>query len=219
MSWTSPHTASGGQPAPGPYVGPPYAGQPVPPRWPPAQPRKTRTGLIVLLIALPLALVIAVSAALISTLDGDKQLSDAEGRVTVTVPRTWSDDTAEDAGERVEHGKQDEYNYTIPDLETGGFVGSLEVYVEDQAAARANAHTAAVNEQCELMGCISRGRPNRVEVGGRPGTEQVLEHPEDESTIVLTVESENLVVTLLGAALEEDRDAVVAIMRSVVVNR
>ena len=208
MSWTPPHPVSGGQPAPGPFVGQPYA-VPLAPPPPPVRPRRTRTGLIVLLVALPLALIVAVSAALISTVTKDKPLSDAQGRVTLTVPGTWSNDTTDDAGQRVEHGKYEEDNYTVPDLEAGGLTGSVLVFIDDRAATpAAEVHKATLSEECELAGCNSRGQPARVEVHGRRGTEQILGHPDNESTVVLTLESDAFVVTLIGSSLEEDQAVV-----------
>ena len=186
----------------------------------PFGPERPRTGLIVLLVALPLALIVAVSAALISTVTKDKPLSDAQGRVTLTVPGTWSNDTTDDAGQRVEHGKYEEDNYTVPDLEAGGLTGSVQVFVADRATSTAaEAHEATLSEECELAGCISRGQPARVEVNGRAGTEQILRQPEDDATVVLTLESDAFVVTLVGHSLEEDRGTVREIMRSVTISR
>lgn len=173
-----------------------------------------------LLIALPLALVIGASAALVSTLKMDKQLSDTQGRVTITVPGTWSNDTSEDAGQRVEQGKHGEDSYTVPDLETGGLTGSVVVFIDDRAAMSvAEAHGATVDEECETAGCISRSQPARVQVSGHPGTEQILRHPDDDSTAILTLESEAFVVTLLGLSIEEDRAAIQEIMRTVTISR
>lgn len=173
-----------------------------------------------LLIAVPLALIIAATGALVSTLRTDKQLSDTQGRVTITVPGTWSNDTSDDAGQRVEQGRKGEDSYTIPDFEAGGLSGSVLVFIDDRAATTASkAHEATVAEECELAGCISRGQPARVEVNGRRGTEEILRHPEEDSTVVLTLESAAFVVTLLGYSIKEDRPAIQQIMRTVAISR
>lgn len=173
-----------------------------------------------LLIVLPLVLIIGASAALVTTLKTDKQLSDTQGRVTLTVPGTWTNDTTRDAGQRVEQGKRGEDSYTVPDLETGGLTGSVVVFIDDRATTPVSkAHDAAVDEECEVTGCTSRGQPTHIEVNGRPGTEQILRHPEEDSTVVLTLESEAFVVTVLGLSIEEDRPAIQEIMRTVAISR
>ena len=205
---------------PGPYVGQPYPAYFAPPAAPPpAPPKKSRPGLVILLVAIPLALIIAAGAALVSNLSRDKQLSDTERRVTITVPGTWSNDTTDDAGQRVEQGKRGEESFTVPHLETSG-TGSVLVFIDDPASSTAEAaHKATVDEECELNGCISRGQAARVEVSGRPGTEQILRQLDQQSTVVLTLQTDTLIVTLLGYTADEDREAVQKVMRSVVIAR
>lgn len=217
VTWTAPHPPPGGGPRPAtPGHGfPPPA---FPPAYaPPAAPRKRRTGLIVLLVGLALALVAGLTVAAVATLSGTKPLSDRQGRVTLTVPRTWSNDAGEDAGEYVDQGEE---SYTVPDIETGGMIGDFAVFIEPRRGAPlSEAHVATIEEECEMMGCISRGRPTAAEVNGLRGLEQVLRHPEGEFTAVLTVEAEALVVTVLGYGIEEDQAKVIHLMRTVVVNR
>jgi hypothetical protein len=149
-------------------------------------------------------------------LNNEKELSDRAGRVAITVPRTWSSTDDPDAGQQVEQGFD---SYTIPDLDVYGFTGAVAVFVEKRAdTSAAEAHEIAVDAECEVMGCISRGTPTKITVSGRTGTEQVLQHPEDGFTRVLTVAADALVITVLGRSTGPS-DTVTEVVRSVVIHR
>ena len=170
-----------------------------------------------LLVALPLALLIAVGGVVGNVLGGTKQISDGQQRVSLTVPLTWTNDAGPDAGQRVEQGED---SYTIPDIETGGLWLDVAVFIEPRTGrplSQTLAETA--DEECEFAGCVGRDSPVATEVNGRRGWQQILRHPEGDSTVVLAIESETLVVTLLGFAIDEDQEKVAALLRTVVVNR
>lgn len=171
---------------------------------------------LVLLIVLPLLVVAGAGYAGFLVLNGEKELSDNANRVTITVPRTWSTYDDPDAGRRVDHGSE---SYTVPDLVTDGFSGYVEVYVKQRPeASAAPAHHALIDEECELLGCISRGTPTEITVNGRTGIEQVLQHPEDEFSRVLTLTSDTLVVTVLGQSVGPSQ-TVTDVMHSLVIHR
>ena len=178
--------------------------------------RRMKTLPLILLIVLPLLVVAGAGFAGFTVLSGTKEVSDDANRVTITVPRTWSTTVDPDAGQRVEHGAD---GYTIPDLETEGFSGFVELYIKQRPAAAASAaHQALIDEECVAVGCISRGTPTEITVDGRIGTEQVLQHPDDEFTRILTVASNQIVVTVLGKSIGPS-DTVTEVVRSVVIRR
>lgn len=167
---------------------------------PPAQPRVRRRGLLLPAI---LALALALGSALGATRVPVKQLSDREDRVIISVPRTWSDDTRPDAGRWVDQGAGPR---RVPDLATSPALALPEQYVtvtvEPRDRELAQRHAAEVDPRCGWAACLDRGQPVAVEVNGRPGLEQVLSHAGAEWTVLLTLESENYLVTAAGHAGE-----------------
>ena len=151
------------------------------------------------LFALSLALTAAVAATIVVT--GDRQVSDVAGRVTVTVPRTWSDQTGPDAGEWVGAG---EHRWRVRDLKAGNFVAerSVGVRVDPREQGLTERHLAEVDAFCYTRACVDRGQPVTVEVNGRPGLEQLLSHAGAEWTVLLTLESDRYLVTVDGRAGE-----------------
>jgi hypothetical protein len=93
------------------------------------------------------------------------------------------------------------------------------VYISERSATTGAAAQRRVdNETCEDFGCIDVGVPQPVTVGRRAGSEQLLRHPEQDFTAILTVESESLVVTVVGESFEET-EPIVAIMHTLVLRR
>lgn len=167
---------------------------------PPAQPRVRRRGLLLPAI-LALALALALGAALGAARVPVTQLSDREDRVIISVPRTWIDDTALDAGQWIDQGAGLRRE---PDLKTSPVVAEkfVSVSVEPRDRELAQRHAAEVDTRCGWAACLDRGQPVAVEVNGRSGLEQVLSHAGAEWTVLLTLESENYLVTAAGHAGE-----------------
>lgn len=161
---------------------------------PPAQPRVRRRGLL-------LPAILALALALGATRVPVKQLSDREDRVIISVPRTWSDDTRPDAGRWVDQGAGLRRE---PDLKTSPVLAEkfVSVTVEPRDRELAQRHAAEVDTRCGWAACLDRGQPVAVEVNGRPGLEQVQSHAGAEWTVLLTLESENYLVTAAGHAGE-----------------
>ena len=67
---------------------------------PPARKRRGRP--LALIIALSLALILATVAGVLILTRSSQQLNDPTNRITLTVPRVWTDDTPSDAGQLVE---------------------------------------------------------------------------------------------------------------------
>ena len=187
----------------------------------PAPPRSPRTGLIVLLIALPLVLVIGLGVAMVTFVSSDKLISDGAGGVTLSVPRTWSNDTTPEAGQWIDEGGD---SLRVPDLELSNFLGdrSVGVIVEPLGVGLAEVHQGDVDELCDFRACVDRGQPVPVEVNGRRGLEQVLAHAGAEWTLLVTLESDRYVVSVAAEAVEfaeaQDIEPLRTIARTLVIN-
>lgn len=151
------------------------------------------------LVALMVGLTAVVAATVLVA--GERPFSDAAGRVTVTVPWTWSDQTSPEAGRSVGN---DEPKWRVRDLKAGnlGFEQSVGVRIEPREQELAEQHLAEVDAFCYALACVDRGRPVSVEVNGRRGLEQVLTHASAEWTVLLTLESDRYLVTVDGGAGE-----------------
>lgn len=158
-------------------------------------------------------------------LKGEKQLSDFDDRVIISVPRTWTDDTTPQAGQWVDQGAGP---WRVPDLEASPVLALPErfvsVSVEPRNRELARRHAAEVDSRCYSSACVDRGQPVAVEVNGRSGLEQVLSHAGAEWTVLLTLESENYLVTAAGQAGDlgagpEDIDGLRDILRTLVLTR
>lgn len=161
--------------------------------------QERRTAGIGPLVALSLVLTTAAATTIVAT--GDRQVSDAAGRVTVSVPRTWIDRTGPDAGEWVGMG---EGRHRVRDLKAGNLLAerSVGAQIEPREQGLTERHLAEVDDFCYSRACVDRGRPAAVEVNGRPGLEQLLHHAGEEWTVLLTLESDRYLVTMDGRAGE-----------------
>jgi hypothetical protein len=174
-----------------------------------------RRGLAPVVVPQVLTVVLAVGA--LTYFAGNEPMSDEAGRVTVSVPRSWTDQTA-----AAVEARDDERE---PALAVGNFLGDrhIDVVVAPRTVELARQHAADVDRLCYDLACVSRGQPAAVEVNGRPGVQQVLAHAGAEWTVLLTVESAEQLVTVTGRAGEfagpGDVDALQAILRTVVLTR
>lgn len=163
--------------------------------------RPRRAGLVVLLFAVPLTLVVSLGVASALAPSATRSLSDRAGRVTLSVPQTWSDDTRPNAGRWIHQGEDP---VRIPDLDASSLLDDrfVRVIVESRGAELAAVHAAEVDTRCGYRACVSRGQPVGIELNGRRGLEQVLAHAGAEWTLLLTVESDRYLVTVIAEATE-----------------
>ena len=146
----------------------------------------------------------AVTAALIvvHTFVEPRDLSSANGVVTMEVPGSWDDLTSIDAGQP--YTAADEHDeWTVPDLEAEDFLGDahLSGWVSD---AGDDVFTAVQNDlvatTCDQEGCLSRGTPTSTTVAGQPAVQQLLRHPGTKdygssSTLVVSITKDETVVS------------------------
>jgi hypothetical protein len=169
-------------------------------------------------IVVPQVLTVVLAVGALTYFAGDEAMSDEADRVTVSVPRSWTDQTAAAA----EVWDDDERG---PALAVGNFLGDrhIDVVVAPRTVELARRHAADVDRLCSDLACVSRGQPAAVEVNGRPGVQQVLAHAGAEWTVLLTLESAEQLVAVTGRASEfagpDDVDALQAILRTVVLSR
>lgn len=155
-----------------------------------------RLGLIVLAGLLALALVVAgVSVVVARQTSETKELIDAQSRVTVRVPRAWSDytepDLVRDPTRDRSAPQNDAWSTPVIDAESplGGQI--VVVYVEPVATRPLpEAHAAGVAEVCHDGDCASRGQPEATTIDGRPALQQLVTFADDAgAAVIATVQS------------------------------
>ncbi len=168
------------------------------------------------------ALTVGLVVGGIAFLSSPKRLSDAEERMSIAVPRTWTDITEPEAGQAVNAGG---VSRRVPDLKASPVVTEMlvSVTVEPRVRELAGRHAAEVERRCQWAACVARDQPIAVEVNGRPGLEQVIAHAGREWTIVLTVESPQFLVSAAGRAGEltgrRDIEDLRAMLHTIVIAR
>lgn len=131
-------------------------------------------------------------------------ITDGQGRVSVRVPRTWSDDTEPDPPPASSAAGEDNEDQS-PNLATGSFSGGryLQVYLDEpDPTGLTAAHRFAVADVCDQWTCRTQGTETPVVIDGQPGLEQVVTHFSEAEgsavSVVLTVQSADLLVSAVG---------------------
>lgn len=154
---------------------------------------------MVLIAALVVVVLGGLTALGLSLSRSTKVIADGPQRISLHVPRTWSDYTEDEPDQAADPAEQD---VEVPDLDAGSFSGDLwlTAYVDPVGSDDLpETHRLALDDVCVQWTCADRGTLQPVVVDGQRGLEQVVTHPADDEdgaavTVVLTVQSPTLIV-------------------------
>jgi hypothetical protein len=152
-------------------------------------------------VAATTAAVLVVCSLLAVTLGrtGTQTLTDDSGTVSITVPRSWYDDTGS--------SRKDEDDPAV--LAASSLFQSrwveVDRYAVDDGDTLRSFHADGVDDECASWTCTDRTGPEVLTVGGHDALEQVLSHPSDADggatrTLTLTVWLDDEAVELYTVA-------------------
>lgn len=165
----------------------------------PGRSRHPRRRLLLILTVGVLVLVVGGALTVRAVTSGTKVLYDGARTLSVTVPRSWYDNTGEPG--------------TDPDvppvLAASNLWQSQRIEVDRYPTADddtlATFHAEGVDDECAHWACTSRTSPRRLSVAGHEALEQVVTHPADadggaSTSLTLTVWLDDRAVEVYGLA-------------------
>ena len=162
-------------------------------------PRRSRRRLLPAVTAGVLVLVLGGALGVRAVTSATKVLHDGARTLSVTVPRSWFDNTGEPG--------------TDPDvppvLAASNLWQSQRIEVDrfgvEEGDTLASFHAEGVDAECAQWSCTSRTAPERLSVAGHLALEQVVTHPADadggaSTSLTLTVWLDGRAVEVYGLA-------------------